>query len=361
MAAIAVLVAAGGLASRAATARRNAAWAQAAAIPTVALARMETGPQTAITLPGTVQPFRKAQIYARVNGYLKAWTADIGSDVRAGQTLALVDTPDLDQQRAQARGDLAMAQANARLADLTASRWHALQASGAVSQQVIDEKLGDAQAKRAVVQAAQARLRGIEALVAYKRIASPFDGIVTARKTDIGALINAGASGQELFEVADLSRLRIYVQVPQTLAATLKVGDSAQITLPEQPGTTHPATIAAISHALDAATRTMLIQLQAPNPGGRIGAGAYCQVLFAAAASGSAPRLPATAIIATNTGAEVAVLGPGNVVAIRPVRLGHDDGHAVEVVAGLAPGERVIDSPPETLRNGDHVRLGNGA
>jgi RND family efflux transporter MFP subunit len=360
-AAIASIVAGTGFVSRAGIARGNARWAEAQSVPTVTLARLQTDQDSSIELPGTVQPFEKAQIYARVSGYLHGWNADIGTPVRAGQTLATIDTPDLDQQLAQAKGDLEVARANARLADLTAQRWTALQKTGAVSQQVIDEKAGAAAADRAVVDASMAKLRGIEALVAYKRIASPFDGIVTARKTDIGALINAGASGQELFEVADLSRLRIYVQVPQTLAAKLSTGEKVDFTLPETPGQTDHATITAISHALDFGTRTMLIQLQAPNPGGAVGAGAYCRVVFRAPGTGSATKIPATALVSTDAGSQVAVLGAGNMVTMKSVKLGRDYGTAVDVVAGLAPGDRVIDSPPETLRTGDHVQVGKGA
>jgi RND family efflux transporter MFP subunit len=360
-AALAIVVATSGFVWRAHQLRGNAQWAQAQSVPTVSLAKIQTGQASHTDLPATVQPFQKAQIYARVSGYLKSWQVDIGAPVRAGQTLAVVDAPDLDQQLAQARGDLGVARANARLADLTAQRWKALQATGAVSQQVIDEKAGESDAKRAAVNAALGRLRSIEALAAYKRITSPFDGIVTARKTDIGALIDAGSNGKELFEISDLSRLRIYAQVPQVLASRLTVGQQVDVTLPETPGQTGHATITAISHALDPRTRTMLIQLQAPNPAGAIGAGAYCTLTFQQTGVAGAMRIPATALVSSDAGSQVAVLGPGDVVRIVRVQLGRDYGNAVDVVAGLMPGDRVIDSPPETLRNGDHVRLSTGA
>lgn len=354
---VAAIIAGGGFLSRASTAHHNAQWSQAQAVPTVSLAKLQTEQDSSVELPGTAQPFQRAQIFARVSGYLHGWQADIGTRVQAGQTLAVIDAPDLDQQLVQARGDLEMAKANASLADLTAKRWTALEKSGAVSQQVIDEKSGDSAAKRAAVHAAEGRLRGIEALAAYKRIASPFAGTVTARKTDIGALINSGSSGQELFEVSDLSRLRIYVQVPQTLASGLKVGDQADFSLPETPGKSYHATIAAVSHALDAASRTMLIQLQAPNADGAIGAGAYCQVRFHRPAQLGTLRIPATALITTNAGSKVAVVGAGNAVTLKSVGLGHDYGTSVDVTSGLAPSDQVIDNPPETLRNGDHVQI----
>lgn len=359
-AALAIIVAGAGFATRAGQAHSNARWAQAQAVPTVTLARLQVDQASTINLPGTVQPFQKAQIYARVNGYLHSWAVDIGAPVRAGQTLAMVDTPELDQQLAQARGDLEMARANAKLADLTAQRWKALQTSGAVSQQVIDEKAGDGAAKRAAVDAALGRLRSIEALAAYKRIASPFGGIVTARKTDVGALINAGATGQELFEVSDLSRLRIYVQVPQALAARMTVGQGADFTVPETPGKIMKARIAAISHALDPATRTMLVQLQADNPGGAIGAGSYAQISFAMAATGAGLRVPATALVVNSNGPQLALIGAGDRVVLRNVKLGHDYGDSVEVAAGLSAQDRVIDTPPETLRDGDVVHVGGG-
>jgi RND family efflux transporter MFP subunit len=359
-AAIAIIVAGAGFATRAGQAHGNAQWAQAQTVSTVKLARLQSDQASTINLPGTVQPFQKAQIYARVSGYLHSWAVDIGAPVRAGQTLAMVDTPELDQQLAQARGDLEMARANAKLADLTAQRWKALQTSGAVSQQVIDEKAGDGAAKRAAVDAALGRLRSIEALAAYKRIASPFGGIVTARKTDVGALINAGATGQELFEVSDLSRLRIYVQVPQAPAARMTVGQGADFTLPEAPGKVIKAHIAAISHALDPATRTMLVQLQADNPRGAIGAGSYAQISFPMAATGAGLRVPATALVVNNDGAQLALLGPGGRVALRNVKLGRDYGDSVEVIAGLSAQDRVIDTPPETLRNGDAVHVAGG-
>jgi len=355
--ALAIVIAASGLITRAVSASANAQWSGSNAVPTVNLAKPQVGQASAISLPGTIQPFQKAQLYARVDGYLKSWSVDIGAPVHAGQTLAVVDAPDLDQQLAAARGDLAMAQANYRLATLTATRWSDLSQTGAVAQQVVDEKAGDREAKRAVVSALQAKVRGIEALSAYKRIAAPFDGIVTARKTDIGALITAGSNGQELFEVADLRKLRIYVQVPQTLAAKLKVGQQATFTLPEQPGQTLKASVAAISHALDPAARTMLVQLQAANPGS-VGAGAYCQVTFdEPAAASNAIRIPATALIVRNAGSAVAIVGPGNKAVIRDVKLGRDYGDAVDVVAGLSPSDRIVDTPPETLRTGDAVRI----
>lgn len=355
--ALALAIGAAGLIARAHDTQANARWASAQAMPTVTLARLQSQGASQLSLPGVVQAYQTAQIYARVSGYLRTWRQDIGAPVQAGQVLASIDAPELDQQLEQARGDLATAEANQSLAVLTAKRWSALLASQAVSQQAVDEKAGDAAAKTALVAAAQANVRRLQALEAYKQVASPFDGIVTARKTDVGALINAGSTGQELFEVADLHRLRLYVQAPQALSAKLAPGQAASFQVPQLPGRTFPATVVAVSHMLDANSRTMQVELQADNPGGLLAAGSYCQVTFQVGGDSGALRVPATALIVTTGGDQVAVLGADGRAVLKPVKPGRDLGDSVEIVAGLQPSDRVIDSPPETLRSGDAVRL----
>jgi RND family efflux transporter MFP subunit len=360
--ALALAVGAGGLIARARSTDSNAKWASAQATPTVALAKLTPESASQLNLPGAVQAYQTAQIYARVSGYLKTWNQDIGSAVKTGQLLASIDAPELDQQLEQARADLATAEANERLSALTAKRWSALLASQAVSQQAVDEKTGDEAAKTALVAASEANVRRLQALEAYKRVLAPFDGIVTARKTDVGALINAGSTGQELFEVADLHRLRLYVQAPQALSAKLTPGQAASFAVPQFPGRAFPATVIAVSHMLDASSRTMQVELQADNPGGLLAAGSYCEVSFQVAGSGAALHVPATALIVTNGGGdEVAILSADGRAVLKPVKLGRDFGDSVEVVAGLQPKDRVIDSPPETLRNGDAVRLASSA
>lgn len=364
LAGIVALVAAGataadGLISRARSNQELVQWANAQAVPTVALAKLTRGDaERSLILPGTIQPFYKAAIYARVGGYLKSWQQDIGAHVKTGQVLATIDTPDLDQQLAQAKAALASAQANAQLAGLTAQRWKILLAHQIVSQQATDNSTSDAASKQAIADAAQANVRQLEAMESFKIIAAPFDGVVTRRNTDIGALINAGSSaGQELFEVSDLHRVRIYVQVPQSYSAELRPGLRATFEVPQYPGRKFDATLVTMSHAMDANSRSMLLELQADNGAGELSAGAYCRVTFQLPADPNKERVPATALVPADQGAQLAILGNDGKAVLKPVKLGRDFGNSVEVTAGLSPSDRVIDSPPETLQTGDRVQL----
>ena len=351
-------VVAHGLIGRAHSAQAVAQWTDQQAIPTVALAKLvHDGATQSLTLPGTIQAFNKAPIYARVSGYLKNWQQDIGAHVKAGQVLASIDTPDLDQQLAQAQADLATATANANLAEVTAGRWTSLVKSQWVSQQSADDKMGAAAATRATMAAAAANAKRLEAMESFKDIVAPFDGVVTARTTDIGALINAGNGGQELFEVSDLHKVRIYVQVPQAFSAEIHPGLVATFDMPQYPGHPFSATIVTMSNALDANSRSMLVELQADNADGKLFGGAYCQVHFELPGDPTVVRVPATALVPVDNGEQVAVLGSDNKAVLRPVQLGRDFGDSVEVTSGLAASDRVIDSPPETLQNGDAVQL----
>lgn len=332
------------------------------AIPTVSLAKLvrSNAPET-LTLPGTIQPYNRALIYAQVTGYLKGWNQDIGAQVKAGQLLATINTPDLDQQLEQAKAEVATAEANEHLAALTAARWQALLPSQSVAQQDADTKTADAEAKKAMLNAARANVRRLEAMESFKRVVAPFDGVVTARKTDIGALINSGSQGQGLFEVADLHKVRIYIQAPQSLSADLQPGLTATFDLPQYPGQHFNAVVVATSNAVEATSRSTLVQLQADNPGGKLFAGAYCQVHFQLPARPNTVRVPASAMVPSNRGTQVAVLGADDKVQMRSIQLGRDLGDSVEVVAGLSPSDRVIDAPPETLQNGQTVRLAAAA
>jgi RND family efflux transporter MFP subunit len=352
-------IAANGLISRARSKQVLAMWTNAQAVPTVALAALAHGAaDQRLILPGNIQPYNKAMIYARVSGYLKSWQQDIGAHVTAGQVLASIDTPDLDQQLAQAKGTLASAKANYDIAALTASRYDTLVKRQAISQQSADQSAADAAAKKAVMNADEANVRQLEAMQAFKQILAPFDGIVTLRNTDIGALINAGSTaGQELFEISDLHRVRIYVQVPQAFSAALRPGLKATFEMPQYPGEKFDAAVVTTSNAMDANSRSMLVELQADNADGKLLANTYCQVAFQIPGDPNMVRLPATALMLANRGAQVALLGDDNKVVLKPIQLGRDLGDSVEVTAGLALQDRVIDSPPETLQSGDVVQL----
>ena len=352
-------IAVNGLISRHRTNQDLVKWSNAQAIPTVALAQLVHGDAAQmLILPGDIQPLNKAAIYARVNGYLKSWQQDIGAHVTAGQVLATIEAPDLDQQLAQAKATLASAKANYDIAVITANRDDILAKKQALSQEIADQTAADAAAKKAIMDADEANVRQLEAMESFKQITAPFEGIVTARNTDIGALINAGSTaGQQLFEVSDLHRVRIYVEVPQAFSADLRPGLKATFEMPQYPGQKFDATLVTTSNAINAASRSMLVQLQADNSDGKLFGGTYCRVDFQIPGDPNMVRIPATALMPINRGAQVAVLDDSNKVVLKSIQLGRDFGDSVEVTAGLAPQDRVIDSPPETLQNGDTVQL----
>ena len=356
-------VGAGGIVADGAIQRSHArqevvAWTAQQLTPTVALARIERGAATRpLTLPATIQPFYRASIFARVNGYLDHWTKDIGAPVKQGEVLATIDAPDLDQQLVQARASLASAKANHGIAVLTRDRNNQLVKQQYVAQQLADTSTADASAKKSIMDAGAANVRQLQALESYKQLTAPFDGIVTARNTDIGALIGSGNAGAPLFEVSDLHRVRIYVRVPQALTAYVHPGQKATFDMPQYPDRPFEATVVTMSNALDQGSRSMLVELQADNTEGKFYAGAYCQVHLELPRDPNMVRLPATALILADHGAQVALLGADGKVRLKTVTLGRDFGDSVEVAAGLAPTDRVIDSPPETLQDGALVRL----
>jgi RND family efflux transporter MFP subunit len=351
-------IAANGLISRSRNNQDLAQWTKAQAVPTVALAKLVRGDaEQKLILPGNVQPYSKATIYARVNGYLKNWNTDIGASVKAGDILASIEAPDLDQQLAQARATLASAKANYDIAAITAERNKTLAQRDAVSQQIADQTAADAEAKRAVMDANAAYVRQLEAMQSFKQIVAPFDGVVTARNTDVGALINSGSTGQSLFEVSDLHKVRIYVQVPQAFTADLRSGLKATFEMPQYPGQKFDATLVTTSNAMNEASRSMLVELQAGNADGKLFGGTYCRVDFQIPSGPNMLRLTATALMPANRGVQVAVLGDGNKVVLKPIQLGRDFRDTVEVMAGLSPQDQVIDSPPETLQTGDTVQV----
>jgi RND family efflux transporter MFP subunit len=333
-------------------------WTNTQAIPTVALAQLIPGAtHQTLTLPGNIQPFNKAALFARVNGYVKSWDHDIGSPVKAGQVLATIDAPDLDQQLGQAKATLASVKANHQIASLTASRNNILLQKQIVAQQLADQTDADAKAKEAVVDANEANVRQLEAMQSFKTLAAPFDGVVTARNVELGMLITSGGSGQPLFEVSDLHRVRIYVQVPQSFSAGLVPGMKATFEMPQYPGVQFDATLSHVSKSINASSHSMQVELQADNAAGKFFGGSYCNVHFELPSDPNLVKIPSTALVTGNQGTQVAVLDGNNKVVVKHVQLGRDLGDSVEVTAGLSRSDRVINSPPETLAAGDTVRI----
>jgi RND family efflux transporter MFP subunit len=360
----ALAVVAIGTVARVTAADQLKTWTTAQAIPAVQVVQPTgQGGDQALALPGTVEAFYNAPIYARVSGYVKSWRHDIGDHVRAGDELAVIDTPELDQQLAQAKANLTSAQAARELAKTTSDRWTRLLAKDAVSKQEQEEKAGDLLTKTAAVKAAQAQVDQLQAELSFKRLTAPFDGVVTARRTDIGALVNAGAgaSASELFDVADVHRLRIYVRVPQAYSAALKPGMTAEVTAPEFPGRKFTATLAGSSGAVNDQSGTVLVQLQADNGTGELKPGGYAQVAFALPAQGGVVRMPASVLIFRRKGAEVATVGPDSRIVMRKVVIARDLGTEVEIASGIGPKDRVVDNPPDSLADGELVRVTRGA
>jgi RND family efflux transporter MFP subunit len=332
-------------------------------IPTVQVITPAAGNgEESLVLPGTVQPLIEAPIYARTSGYVKEWHTDIGTPVKKGQLLAELETPEVDQQLRQAEADFATAQANDALAQSTAVRWKALLATDSVSRQDNDEKQADAAAKHAALASAQANLARLRELESFKRVVAPFDGVVTARQTDIGALINSGAgNGASLFRVADTSRLRIYVQVPESSAPLIHPGVKAKLTVAVQPGRSFDAEVVRTADAIDTASRTLLVEIQADNRKHEILSGGYAQVHFRLPIAAGRPRVPVSALIFRSAGLQLAVVDATGHAHLKSVGLGRDFGTQVEVLSGLESGEQVINSPPDSLSEGDQVRVAAAA
>ncbi len=362
---LAVIVVVSGIASRRHQTSSTQSYTSAQSIPTVSVVSPVSNTSArALSLPGNLQAYYNAPIYSRVSGYVRAWYYDIGAHVKAGQLLAVIDTPETDQQINQARADLATAQANMDLAATTAQRWSRLLTQDAVSKQDSEEKSGDLKAKTTQVAAAKANLDRYLALKGFSRITAPFDGVVTARKTDIGALVNAGAgatTGSELFDVAKIDRLRLYVSVPQVDSAEIRPGVTATLSVPELPGRSFPATLATTANAISGQTGTLLAELMVANPDGVLKPGSFAQVAFAIPdAADSGPRrltLPSSAILFRDKGTEVALVGPDSHILLRHITVGRDLGGTTEIASGLSPDDRVVNDPPDSIAEGQLVRV----
>jgi RND family efflux transporter MFP subunit len=348
-----------GVATRASSNQKLEKWTQEQALPSVSvIAPGASGEVSSIALPARFEAYAKAPIYARTNGYLKKWYVDIGARVKSGQVLADIETPDLDQRLLQARADLATAKANEALSKTTAERWVGLLDSGAVSPQEVDEKKGDYEAKQAMTKAAQANVDRLVATRGFAHLVSPFDGTVTARNTDVGALITEGGSnGPALFEVSDTRKLRLFVNVPQNYVGSIKPGTTANITVPERPGKTYAATVESASQSVDAASGSMLVQLFVDNRDNQLLPGGYANVNLKLPNSVAALSIPSSALIFDKSGLRVATVSADGKTHLKQVTLARDLGKTVEVSAGLEPNDRVIENPPDGIAEGQTVRV----
>lgn len=334
--------------------------AEDAAVISVVVREVQAGPgEETLALPGNVVAYSEARILARTNGYLKRWLVDIGTRVRAGQLLAEIDTPEVGQQLRQAQADLATAEANQELARVSDARWQALLATNSVSRQEADEKAGDYAAKRQLAAGARANLARLQELVSFNRVVAPFEGTVTARNTDIGQLIASGST--ELFRVADTRKLRIYVAVPQVYAASVKPGQAAVLRFPDRPGGQWPAKVVRSADALNAATRTLQVELQVDNDKGELFPGAYAEVRLKLPASAQVLRIPVNALLFRGEGLQVAKLGAGERVSLTAITPGRDFGTEIEVLAGLAAGDRIVINPPDSIQPEQQVRVATPA
>jgi RND family efflux transporter MFP subunit len=331
--------------------------ARADSIPTVdVVLPTRSSPDLGTPLPAEVQAFTQASIHARANGYLKNWYVDIGDLVTNGQLLAEIDTPDVDQQLAQARAELDQANANLGLAKITADRWTELLKTASVSEQETAEKQADYALKQADVAAAQANVRNLEALKSFSRVVAPFDGTITARNTDIGQLISP-TGGTDLFQLAQTDPLRVYVRVPQPLIYAIHTGQKAELTFQERPGRIFTATVTRTAGAVDPSSRTLQVELQVPNPHGEILAGSYAQVRFNQATDPGVLTLPDNTLVFRAQGMQVAVVGSDNIVRMRSIKLGRDFGNTVQVLAGLDAADRVIINPSDSIADGMIVQV----
>jgi RND family efflux transporter MFP subunit len=355
----AIVIAALGIGLRLWRAHNTAVWTDDQAVMTVQVIKpgaTKTG--GVLNLPGDVQAFTSAPIYGQVSGYVKKWYFDIGARVKKGQLLAELDTPDLAGQAAQARANLINAQAAQSLSAATTARYDALFAQGAVSRQDKDEKDADLAAKNAAVAAARAALFSVSSQEGFRRLVAPFDGVVTSRAVDVGALVTVGtATTSPLFTVADESKLRVYVRVPQNYASYIRPGMTVSFTVPQHPNRTFQASLVASAGAVASATGTVLVQFGLDNKDSALQPGAYAEVKFPLPPGAHGIRVPATALLFRDEGMQVATVDANNRVRLKTISISRDMGATVDVGSGLSPNDRIIDNPADALRDGDEVRV----
>jgi RND family efflux transporter MFP subunit len=353
------LIVATGIRAREESGSKLKEWTDNQAVPSVAVQLPNARAlNPTIDLPGRLEAYSRAPIFARVSGYLKNWSVDIGAKVRAGQVIAEIEAPDLDQQLLQARADLASQESSAKLSEATLTRRKTLVASNFVSAQEIDERTADLANKKAAVNSGQANVERLEALAGYKKITVPFDGVVTARETDVGALINAGGgTGPAMFVVSDITKLRVYVNVPQNYVPSIKIGAKAVITMPEYPNRTFDATVEASSQSVEVSSGTTRMQLALDNSGGELMPGGYANVRLSLQRDTVPLHIPASALIFNQNGLRVATVGPDDKVLFKTITIARDLGKEIELASGIAPDDRVIVAPPDGLADGDQVRV----
>jgi RND family efflux transporter MFP subunit len=319
----------------------------------------QASPAQEIILPGNVQPFITAPIYSRTNGYLKKWYFDIGAHVKQGQLLAVIETPEVDQQLQQARSNLLTAQANLELADITKTRYQGLLKSNAVSQQDVDNAVGSYNANKAIVEADKAAVEQFAALVSFEKIYAPFDGVITARNTDIGDLINSGSNGgvkTDLFHIAQPGKLRVYVNVPEEYSRGIKPGMTADLNLAEFPGQRFQGKLVRTADAINVTTRTLLIEIDVDNPSGTLLTGSYAEVHLQVATQASMYLIPVNALLFRSEGLHVGIVRDGKVV-FSAVTPGHDFGDQIEIVSGIKSDDQVILNPPDSIISGQPVQI----
>jgi RND family efflux transporter MFP subunit len=356
--ALALVLAAWGIVSRLGARNTLGREAAEAAVATVATVKPSRGPASnTLILPGSVQAYYEAPIYARTSGYLKVWYTDIGTTVKKGQLLAEIDAPEVDQQLRQAQADLATAQANYELARTTHERWQGLLATESVSQQDADQRAGDAAAKAAARRSAAANLARLQDLESFKRVVAPFNGVVTERNTDVGALINGQNPGSALFRVADTHRLRIYVSVPQAYAAAIQPGLAAELVFADRPAQHYSASVASTARALDPASRTLQVELQIDNATGELLPGSYAQVHFTLSAGANTLRVPVNTVLFRAQGLQVATLDSEHRVHLKSITQGRDFGTEIEVLTGVDAADILVVNPPDSISEGAPVRI----
>ena len=332
---------------------------QAALTSVSVVAPKQTAPADEIVLPGNVQPFISSPIYARTNGYLKKWYFDIGAHVKKGQLLAVIETPEVDQQLQQARSNLLTAQANLELASITKTRYQGLLKSNAVSQQDVDNAVGTYNANKSIVEADKAAVEQFSALASFEKIYAPFDGVITARNTDIGDLINSGSGTgvkTDLFHIAQPGKLRVYVNVPEEYSQGIKTGMTANLTLAEFPGRQFQGKLIRTAEAINVSTRTLLIEIDVNNPSGTLLTGSYAEVHLAIPTRASTFLIPVNTLLFRSEGLRVGVVRDGK-VSLTSVTPGHDFGNEIEIVSGISSNDEVIVNPPDSIVSGQAVQI----